>query len=63
MMGLTPEEAARLGKIWKLLYEASRCLEEMRPAGGFKEYINKEFCKECGGKKEGREDEKTRFKI
>ena len=53
MMGLTPEEAARLGKIWKLLCEASRCLEEMRPAGGFKEYINKEFCKECGQKKGG----------
>ena len=58
MMGLTPEEATRLGKIWKLLYEASRCLEDLRPAGGFKECIAKEFCKECGGKKEEAKNEK-----
>ncbi len=47
-MILTPEEAAKLNKIWNLSQELYSLIEDLRPGGGFKENIDKKFCKECG---------------
>jgi len=51
MNNLTPEEAEKLGEIWSLSRKLQSLIEDLRPGGGFKELIDKKFCKECGKEK------------
>lgn len=45
---LTPEDAAKLNKIYSLSSELYRLLEDIRPAGGWTERIDSKYCKLCG---------------
>ncbi len=46
-MKLKPNEAEKLREIYNLVSKAFNLLEDLRPGGGFKDYIEDEYCKEC----------------
>ena len=51
MKGLTPAEANKLAAAWTAAKAAFDALEDIRPAGGFREAIDPKYCRECGREK------------
>jgi hypothetical protein len=51
-MKLTPEQLHKIERIQKMANEISNLMEDLRPAGGFKEYLDEGYCKECFRKKQ-----------
>jgi len=45
---LTPRDAERLSKITSLISQLDDLMTDLCPAGGWKERIDKKYCKECG---------------
>ena len=53
-MELTPWEADILSKAWKAVREAMDAMEQIRPAGGFREAIDRtKYCPCCGRPRDG----------